>query len=452
MKTIVITEGQKRYLLENVYVKKNGIDTNKKRAQLTYNNTSRGYKRGEVANSNDKLETDKMLQLNGDTYEVPLKNGIVSYNITNIKGKETMHYFKNKFTHKDTSMNIEGENYALWMEDAEFNKFLDDFKRKVGYVVKYKIKDFKPIGKDGFSGISIYPVPSSSQFNTVMASILKDSGFYGMNVEVIDTNILQKDTSNLEKDEDFIEKNKEYYNDKYNDKSEFSHMDMLKSDLNKLKAHQNIFSYIERLNELSEEILKKYYTRNKAAVTPRQIENIGELYYEYVKQYTALTKSADYYSEAEKKNKTRREEHLVAAIKYSKGPSIENRTGEIWTIAKKSSYKNMIGTSPISVCRWEPQKFQIKKFGNDTRMGLKNYFKASDEYEKVEKEIEKTKNTIIIVFDDNVSGGATLSDICLQLKILGMNNILPITFGKMREYWGTPQHQINKPEAGFNMN
>lgn len=451
MKTILITESQCQYLTEDVYLKKKGIDTKKKKAQLTYNSTSRGYERGERLNNNDKLTTDKMLQSNGDTYEVKLKNGIVSYNITSIEGKETMHYFKNKFSHKDTSMNIDGENYALWMEDGEFNRFLEDFKRKVGNVVKYKMKDFKPIGKDGFSGISIYPVPSSSQFNIVMAQILKSSGFYGMNVEVIDTNILKKDTSKLEADEDFINKNKEYYNGQRYSINSYSHLDALKTDLNKLRSHQHIFSFIERLNELSEEILKKYYTRNKTSITPRQIENIGKLYCDYVKQYEALKKSAEYYSEIDKKMKTRHESSLVTAIKYSKGPSIENRTGEIWAIAKKSSYKKMIGSEPINVCRWEPQNFQIKKFGNDTRMGLKNYFKANDDYEQVKKEVEKTKNTIIIVFDDNVSGGATLSDICLQLKTVGMENILPITFGQMGEYWGPSKLQINKPTGGFNM-
>ena len=99
------------------------------------------------------------------------------------------------------------------------------------------------------------------------------------------------------------------------------------------------------------------------------------------------------------------------------------------------------------VCRWEPVNFQIKNLGNDVRMALKNYFSRNNDDDLIKSEVDSKKNNLIIVFDDNISGGATLSDICMQLKNLGFKYILPITFGQMRESWNTGRTvQITKPK------
>ena len=113
----------------------------------------------------------------------------------------------------------------------------------------------------------------------------------------------------------------------------------------------------------------------------------------------------------------------------------------------KGVYKSKI----YDVCRWQPVNFQIKKLGNDIRMALKNYFSPNKDENLVKQEVEKTSGGVVVVFDDNVSGGATLSDICMQLQNLGMKYIIPITFGKMR----TSYNQgvgiiINKPDNDFN--
>ena len=79
-------------------------------------------------------------------------------------------------------------------------------------------------------------------------------------------------------------------------------------------------------------------------------------------------------------------------------------------------------------------------------MALKNYFIPNEDSKMVDKEIENLKNNIVIIFDDNVSGGATLSDICLQLQNLGIKYIIPITFGRMRESWNVGMMRINKPK------
>ena len=72
------------------------------------------------------LKTDKMEKNNGDTYEVPLKGGIMSYNITSIKGVDVMHYFKNYFDKKATKTKINGEEnivFHAYDKDAEYGGF-----------------------------------------------------------------------------------------------------------------------------------------------------------------------------------------------------------------------------------------------------------------------------------------------------------------------------------------
>lgn len=88
-------------------------------------------------------------------------------------------------------------------------------------------------------------------------------------------------------------------------------------------------------------------------------------------------------------------------------------------------------------------------------MGLKNFYNPNQDEELVKAELERIKGTIFVIFDDNLSGGATLSDICYQCKHLGIDNIVPITFGKMQEKvtmgirpLTTPTN--NKGEKGFN--
>ena len=467
-KTVIINESQYKILLEDVYI--NGINNKKKQAKLTYSKNN--YSKGNLS-PNDKLKTDKMNINNGDTYEVPLKGGIISYNITSIKGKEVMHYFKRNLGKSGGKTELafknekgEKEFYELVMENSEFQQFLKDFERKVGAVVNSKISDFKTEDGKQPTELSIYPVPSSSNFNITMGKILSVTGFEGMNVRLINSNILKKDTSKLMKDLDFIEKNKEYYNSPYGRTSDkngthelpYSHQDQLDTDLNKLIAHSNINKYIDELNSLGTKLIQTYNSRNKQNITPRQIERIGDLYGKYVLTYEQLVNSATYKSTIENKYKTRMANKLIKAIKYSKGPSIEGRTIGIYNIARQSQSFNdydIQTKTPLDVCQWETINFEIKKFGNDTRMGLMNYYQKNnnaDDAEMVEQEIEKARNTVVVVFDDNVSGGATLSDICLQLKKLGINNLIPITFGEMSQQWRVGMTDVYKPENGFNMN
>ena len=133
-------------------------------------------------------------------------------------------------------------------------------------------------------------------------------------------------------------------------------------------------------------------------------------------------------------------------IKYAKGPSIEGRTKAIQNIVASILGKTYISNqaNQLEIVEIRPQDFQIKNLTNDLRMGMRNYFKPKD---NIEEELKKINGTVFVIFDDNISGGATLSDICYQAKQLGIKYIIPITFGQMREKYTIGRLSVNKPQG-----
>ena len=96
-KKVYVKESKLALIGEDVYAsKKKG----KKKIQLSYkkraDNIDSTRNHGNL-NTSELLNTGRMDRDNSDTYIVPLKGGINSYNITSINGTEIMHYFKNKF-------------------------------------------------------------------------------------------------------------------------------------------------------------------------------------------------------------------------------------------------------------------------------------------------------------------------------------------------------------------
>jgi len=129
-------------------------------------------------------------------------------------------------------------------------------------------------------------------------------------------------------------------------------------------------------------------------------------------------------------------------LKGTKSPSEIRNTEEVWKIVKP--FFRGTGQKPIIMHRLQQDDFQIKNLSNDIRMGMMDYFTTNDE--KTQQELEKAKNTVFVIFDDNISGGATLSDICYQAKKLGIKYIIPITFGEMPTKYTLGQGNIvNKP-------
>lgn len=435
-KKIHINECQLQNLNEDVFV--NGIKG--KKAKLSYNKRASSAPTKNFGNykSSDMLDTGKMDQNNEDTFIVPLKGGIKSYNITSIKGTEVMHYFKNKFSNKVTNIDIEvnGENseYELMMEDSEFRDFINTFVSKVSRVVNHVSKELASSDKNfnGFKGVSIYPVPSSSNFNDNMASILENYniGISGLPCRKINTRLFEKDLSNLQKDQDFINKNKEYFNGRYFQKGEDnkSHLDVMNDTIRKFKnvtAAQDQ-ELINNYNMWVNKVIISY--RNK--VSPQKLaQNYNNLVQARNAIRTKLGKG--------------RWDNAFSKIKYAKGPSVDERTANIQNIVASVMGKTYVANNKIDIVEISPLNFQIKNFTDDVRMGLQNFFKAQD---GIEDELARIEGTVFVIFDDNVSGGATLSDICYQAKKLGIKYIIPITFGQMRTKYSLRTMKINAPE------
>lgn len=464
---IKLTEQQYKWLCEakdviteDVYINNISKKRNKNIANLTYNKGG-GINKGNK-NSADMLKTGLMDNGGGQsTYEVPLKGGLISYNITDINGTEVMHYFKRELDNEETKIKINGEEYNLEMNVPEFKNFMETFLSKVNAVVEYRTNQFKTENKDViFDKVCIYPVPSSSNFNKAMTEriIRYKHNICNLPVQEINTTLLQKNTKNIQKDEDFINRNKDYYNQKRFKIGPHSgtHMQDIENTINKMSKYENINNEIIKTNEIVEQLIKKYYTINNKLKngnpSQKTLESLAQLFDEYQNSVKNIREASTWFDVISQKTHNQNLDKIAKAIKYTKGPSVEKRTGEIYNLLKqngflKGTYKDKI----FDICRWQPINFQIKKLGNDIRMALKNYFLPNENTDLVKQEVEKANGGVIVVFDDNVSGGATLSDICMNLKQLGFEYLIPITFGKMRTSYNQGMNvTINKPENNFN--
>lgn len=221
MKIIKITESQynsfvnccdmKHNINEDVFA--SNLNDKKNTAEITYSKGGSSRRRNAV--NGEFLKTDKMDNNGPDTYIIPLKGGINSYNITSISGTKVMHYFKNYFDRKKEYVEVNDKEYEISMKENEFKQFLKQFINKVSNVITYySTQVLRSNGNETFNTLSIYPVKSSSMFNVVMVDKIIENGLTinGMNIRKVDENILKKDVSKLEKDEDFISKNQDYYN------------------------------------------------------------------------------------------------------------------------------------------------------------------------------------------------------------------------------------------------
>ena len=443
---IKITESAFSRLFEDVFM--TNPDTKSKKVHLIYNKNHGRYNKNN-ASSFDYIKTDKMDINNSDTYEVPLKGGIVSYNITSINGTEVMHYFKRIFDKQKTYaklMKYGNEEYELEMEDSEFKRFMEQFTTKIENVVSHETEKMKEKGIE-INELFVFPVPSSSRFNLEMAKRIQFTSINGFKPKMMNEGMLKKDLSNLEKDSDFIEKNKEYYNQRYSDNlpQHITHSDYVNKEFNRFESINKAQRYINIANDYAKKLIQKYYTR-KEHNTDKFYAKLNELYLSYIEAVNNIAKTANYFDTVAKKQSNIQLGKVAKELKYSKGPSIEERTNAIYNMLKDHGYlHDMPQSSMTQVCYWEPINFQIKKLSNDVRMAFKNYFQPNDEVD-INNEKNNAINSAIIIFDDNVSGGATLSDVCLQFKKLGFSNLIPITFGKMKEAWNARTIVVNKPK------
>lgn len=440
-KIVYVNENQLFSLKEDVYASgKKG----RNKIQLSYKKraSTAPTKNFGTLNPAELLNTGKMDQNNSDTYEVPLKGGIMSYNITSIRGTEIMHYFKNKFAKMEIDLDGDGEkeSYELWMDDPEYNEFFTQFYKKVNNVVSYVTdKLYKESnGRVKFSGVSIYPVYSSSNFNDMVATQLQSNvKLNGLPVVKIDMNLFKKDLSNLQKDEDFINKNKDYYSSKMfkSGNNNSTHEQYIDNELNRFSKIKDLKPLIDDYN-LAFTKLDRCYITNRKQYGDRFGEALARFYKNLYDKYIAIENSV----------KGMHRDKIYSALKGTKSQVEARKTSDIWSIVKPYLRGSKIKSIPMH--KLQLQDFQIKNLSNDVRMGMKNYFALNSEL--VKKEIDKIKGTVFVIFDDNISGGATLSDICLQAKQLGIEYIIPITFGEMQKKYNLGiGNQVNKPTKDF---
>jgi hypothetical protein len=70
------------------------------------------------------------------------------------------------------------------------------------------------------------------------------------------------------------------------------------------------------------------------------------------------------------------------------------------------------------------KNFEIKSIEDKKRRSLEGLFGINPELSGIQQNL---KDKHIVIFDDNISSGATLDDICLELQKYGVASILPIT-------------------------
>ena len=90
----------------------------------------------------------------------------------------------------------------------------------------------------------------------------------------------------------------------------------------------------------------------------------------------------------------------------------------------KELRKGKKGRDSTKTNNGEIKDFQIKSIDDKDRRSIEGLFEINPEYLGIQQKLEG-KN--ILIFDDNISSGATLDDICLTLRRFGVKSITPIT-------------------------
>lgn len=446
----------KEYITEDVAI--NQIDNEKKIANLTYNT-------GKIKNNlkkTDYLTTDLMDKTNNSkTIEVRLKGGLVSYNITGIKGTEVMHYFKNHFQHKDNSIKIGDDDYKLKMKENEFNQFMQVFKEKIETVIendmlKQTKKEQKKNKDFQFTQISIYPIPSSSNFNEKIAQELShltiNCNQKSYKINILNKNILLKDLKNVTTDDDFIKANKEYYYDtpfgKNVDTDNMFYSPAIAHINMAIIKNQIIFNKNAKLiNEINKIYFQIYNIINRPKFNT---DSLANLIAEYLQKHRELIKNDNfkYNDERYLQNKST---YIRSQDRFKIDEKNDLLTPQHYDILEKIREKYNIKGNVDKIKPLQLLKFQIKSLPNSVRMGLKNIY-IPNENEEMQEELNKVQSNLIVVFDDNISGGATLSDVCYQLYKLGAQHIIPITFGQMAKKTYTKNGKkniiLNEPTNG----
>lgn len=92
------------------------------------------------------------------------------------------------------------------------------------------------------------------------------------------------------------------------------------------------------------------------------------------------------------------------------------------------------------------KNFEIKSIEDRKRRSIEGLFEINPNLKGIQQHL-KGKN--IIIFDDNISSGATLDDICLELAKYGVKSILPITLAIIpKTVYGGHHESLKNKEGG----
>ena len=113
---------------------------------------------------------------------------------------------------------------------------------------------------------------------------------------------------------------------------------------------------------------------------------------------------------------------------------------------KDYKYKKDVRTVPRS------RDFEIKSLDDKTRKAIENLFTLNDDLSKYKTSSgeviwgipieDRIKDKNIVLFDDNISSGATLDDMCLTLLKHGAKSVLPITLAIIPESQKFGEHDL----------
>lgn len=86
--------------------------------------------------------------------------------------------------------------------------------------------------------------------------------------------------------------------------------------------------------------------------------------------------------------------------------------------------KGRRGKDKTKTAEGRAKNFEIKSIEDKRRRSLEGLFGINPELNGIQQDL---KGKHVVIFDDNISSGATLDDICLELQKHGVASILPIT-------------------------
>lgn len=155
------------------------------------------------------------------------------------------------------------------------------------------------------------------------------------------------------------------------------------------------------------------HLQQRVEVTWKQQEDIRDAR----RQMEALKKELEELLISRAHQKGRKPEKQIAYINQEIG---------LYDQLVKAKRKHMRGPDPTIDQDGNVKDWQIKILDDKIRRAIDNIFTLNPEMKNM---ASKLQGKSVVLFDDNLSSGATMDELCIALKQLGVANIIPITLG-----------------------